>query len=141
MDINHELGLTTSAAVSLANIGALYHDQQRDGEALELYSRASDVFLQENDQPHQSWILEAIGGAHFTLGHIDEALHHHRSALEIARRLGLGRQEARILANLGDVLHHQGQRDAARACWSEAAAIYDATGDTLADELRARLIE
>ena len=139
IDIYHELGLTTSAAVSLANVGLVYHDQQRDSEALELYSRASEIFLQKNDQPHQSWILEAIGDAHFALGHIDDALYHHRSALDIARRLGLGRQEARILASLGDVLHHQGDRDAAQACWSEAATIYDATGDGRADELRARL--
>jgi tetratricopeptide (TPR) repeat protein len=73
--------------------------------------------------------LAVAGRAAFAAGRLDLAEAHGRRAVEITRRLGVRRDEARYLADLARTLWRTGRHGLARACFLEVLRVHLESGD------------
>ena len=99
-------------ATALNNLGYfLVERNERLNEALELIQRAVRV------EPTNSSFLDSLGWVYFKLGQLENA---ERNLREAARR---NSTSSVIQEHLGDLYHHQGKVEQARAAWQKALSL------------------
>jgi tetratricopeptide (TPR) repeat protein len=81
------------------------------------------------DQHREALRLNAAGTQHRREGRYDEAVEHHRQALELLRALGDRRGVALTQSNLALALSHSGDDEWAIGLFEEAAATLRELGD------------
>jgi len=79
------------------------------------------------------YIADSLGWAYYRLGHLDKA----RRLIELARKELQPKRHWELEDHLGDILWHQGERDAARAAWR--AALEETPPSETAARLRDKL--
>ncbi|MBT2505435.1 tetratricopeptide repeat protein [Streptomyces sp. ISL-98] len=138
IEIYDALGLALRLANGRYALGLALTQAGRLTEALEQVTQALGIF-HENRQP----LWEGV--THFRLAEVHLAARRYTLAAAHAEQAialrGIGGEWRRgtVLTVLGRALSALGQPDRARACWSEALAIYEQLGSAEADEVRGLL--
>ncbi|QTD99165.1 AfsR/SARP family transcriptional regulator [Streptomyces cyanogenus] len=133
--IYDELGLTVRLANARYALGIALSHTDRLGEALEQFTEALRIFV-ENRQ--RLW----EGTTHFRIAQVHLAAHRAAQAAQHAEQaLGIGCiggdwMRANVLTLLGKSLDALGQVDRARACWREALSIHGSSEAAEAVEVR-----
>jgi tetratricopeptide (TPR) repeat protein len=95
-------------AVANRNLGRLYKEQSRFGEALGCFERAMSVFEELDDRYAAAVTLRHLGRMHYYQGHLPEAIASFNAALRSFQELGSRRFEAITTRDLG--MAHRDQR-------------------------------
>ena len=97
-------------------------------QALVLFTRAVALAEAADDQAALSGLLGDLAVTHRRRGDIPAAIHTNRRAIEAARACGHDLNVARWSGNLGGLLMHAGETDAAEGCFRDAALAAARTG-------------
>ncbi|WP_067793688.1 AfsR/SARP family transcriptional regulator [Actinomadura formosensis] len=136
-----EIGDRRNQVETLIGIGATFHDIGRHGEALIHYERALAISRMISERYEETLALRHLGETLAASGRYPAAVDHFRQAHDQAARIGVPYELAKALEGLGAALLHVQGRDKARACWQQAARVFDSIGLPEAETLRARLRE
>ncbi|MDW5326173.1 AfsR/SARP family transcriptional regulator [Plantactinospora sp. KLBMP9567] len=137
--IFRDTGNIRSQAAVLNNLGEVFDCQGAYPDALACYERSYALFRQLGVSVGQATVLAALGRVQRLLGRHADALDRLADALAIADRLDERRSAAISLRELGTTRHELGDPEAARACWQQALALFEALGVPDADEVRTLL--
>ncbi|MEU9531441.1 BTAD domain-containing putative transcriptional regulator [Streptomyces sp. NPDC048213] len=138
IDIYDRLGLALRLANGRYALGLALAKANRLTEALEQLTHALGVF-RENRQPLWEGVTHfRLAEVHLTAGRHTLAAAHAEQAIAL-RGIGGEWRRGTVLTVLGKALLQLEQPDRARACWTEALAIYEQLGSTEADEVRVLL--
>ncbi|WP_370962479.1 NB-ARC domain-containing protein [Amycolatopsis sp. cg9] len=107
-------------------------------DALVSYQRATTLHIALEDRGREAAALGGAGQAYEELGRVADAVPFHRRAVAICRDLGDRWQLAVALDNLGTALAATDVADA-RACWQEAAELFEHYADPAARDHLARI--
>ncbi|MFI0938263.1 tetratricopeptide repeat protein [Streptomyces sp. NPDC021020] len=133
MELDNFLALVRSyppaAAVVSASLSVYLGERRRYDEALELHTRAVEVFREIGDQRRYASAQYDIGNALQGLGRFDEALATHLETAEVFREIGDRRGEARALCASGNPLLRVGRFGEALVAYEEAVEVFRETGD------------
>jgi tetratricopeptide (TPR) repeat protein len=102
-------------AIANRNLGRLYKEQSRWGEALDCFERAMAVFEEVGDRAAAAVTRRHLGRMYYYQGRHAEAIARFEEALEAFRELGDRRREAITIRDLGMASREQGQLQEARA--------------------------
>ncbi|MEU5823374.1 BTAD domain-containing putative transcriptional regulator [Streptomyces sp. NPDC047803] len=138
IEIYDRLGLALRLANGRYALGLALAKANRLTEALEQLTHALGVF-RENRQPLWEGVTHfRLAEVHLTAGRHTLAAAHAEQAIAL-RGIGGEWRRGTVLTVLGKALLQLEQPDRARACWTEALAIYEQLGSTEADEVRVLL--
>jgi tetratricopeptide (TPR) repeat protein len=104
-------------------------------------TRALDIFADIEDTWTLAWGRIPLASSLADAGRDDDAVTHLRQALDVFRGFDDRRSEALTLVTLGDLYRSSDQRTQAHACWTLAADLYEALGDSRHEGIRERLAE
>jgi tetratricopeptide (TPR) repeat protein len=113
----------------------------RPTEAYEEYERALAGAYETADLPAQAKSLHGLGDVCKTEGRSSEAIGWYEKAVTVRRRVGDLLGLARSLFEQGRQLAAVGKTAAAQQAWVEAAAVFDALQDPMAEEARRCIAE
>jgi transcriptional regulator with XRE-family HTH domain/tetratricopeptide (TPR) repeat protein len=130
---------TADVVTSLRNLAGILSSLNRHDEALEYLHAARGIVADIPGDRHNAGVSYEFGVATAGLGRHDEALEHFQQALDIYRRLDLRSGAAFTLWQIGDSRNAKHEPAAARAAWTQSAAIFTELGAPEADTVRARL--
>jgi len=109
-------------------LGALYHEQDRFGEAEERYEEALRIFLAVNGEvsEHVAGLCANLGKLYDRQGRLDDGLRMQKRALRVYRRVhGDGHDSvANALCSVGNLLCRKGELERAMGKFGEAHAMY-----------------
>jgi tetratricopeptide (TPR) repeat protein len=114
-------------AAALGNLGGVYRQAGRAGEAIEPLSRA--LLLDRRDGRPKPQNLGRLGSVYWELGRLREAAELHAQAYAIYETIGSRGGQAIALANLGETFHLLGQADQAVDQFGRALALYREVGN------------
>ena len=97
------------------------------------------IAIESADPQGEGAALHNLGATYQMLGRPGEAREHYLRARAVRQKAGDRKGEAETSRDIGDILHHSGQAEAARRSWSQALAIFDDLGDPQAADVRDRL--
>lgn len=115
-------------AQTSSNLGILHLQSSRPEQALQMFDRALEL-CGEGDPELQVALLLNIGGAHESLGQLDQAILRCLDALPLARALGQKQTEAVIHSNLGTYYRRLGQFQDAFESYRRAFELQQELGD------------
>ena len=98
-------------------------------QALELYQRALDLFVELADEPGQATAWSNIGVTRTALGDTAGGGAAEREALALERSLGRVYEEGKVLNHLGLALHSQGELREALDFYEQALAVFERVGE------------
>ncbi len=102
----------------------------RDKEDLLRRKRIDEHLLQTlKDERERIKVLQDLGGVHYHLGEVRQAIEHYEQALEIAREIGDRRSEGIALGSLGNAYAALGESRRAIELYEQSLAIYCEIGD------------
>jgi tetratricopeptide (TPR) repeat protein len=139
--IRRENGDRRGESITLSEIGALELHLGRPTEAYEEYERALAGAYETADLPAQAKSLHGLGDVCKTEGRSSEAIGWYEKAVTVRRRVGDLLGLARSLFEQGRQLAAVGKAAAAQQAWVEAAAVFDALQDPMAEEARRCIAE
>ncbi|MFF7730555.1 BTAD domain-containing putative transcriptional regulator [Streptomyces sp. NPDC008001] len=113
---------------------ALTHARRFD-EALLQLNNAMSIFVDNRQRLWEAMTHYRLAEVHLAAGRPTAAAHHAEQALKI-RGIGGEWRRSNILTVLGRSLEALGQPGRARACWTEALAVYEQLGAPEAAEVR-----
>ena len=117
---------TEQAPVSLRALfffmqGLTHRTAERHAEAIDALTQAASLAQAAGDSRAYSNVLNNLGALHFEMGHVEEAVVHHRALLALGRRMHFDSEMmAFTLGWLSHFLAVQGSLDEAQATASEA---------------------
>lgn len=132
-------GNRRSQAAALCNLGQVYERQGAYAEAQECYEESYAGFVDLGISVGQATVLSQLGRVYRLRGRHAEALDRLGTALELAEKVDERRSAAACLRELGLTHAELGDREAARAAWGRALAVFEALGVPEADEVRGHL--
>ncbi|MCX4762933.1 tetratricopeptide repeat protein [Streptomyces sp. NBC_01275] len=136
--IYDQLGLTVRLANGRLALGIALSAADRYGEALEHLSEALRLFQENRQRLWEGSANFRISEAYLASGRPALAAQHAERALAL-RVIGGEWMRANVLTTLGQALEQIGQTDRARACWSEALNIHEASGAPEVEQVKALL--
>ncbi|MFJ4502997.1 AfsR/SARP family transcriptional regulator [Streptomyces sp. NPDC088864] len=138
IEIYDRLGLALRLANGRYALGLALAKANRLPEALDQLTQALGIF-HENRQPLWEGVTHfRLAEVHLTAGRHALAAAHAEQAIAL-RGIGGEWRRGTVLTVLGKALLRMEQPDRARACWTEALAIYEQLGSAEADEVRGLL--
>jgi tetratricopeptide (TPR) repeat protein len=139
LELNDALGESRGAALVEFFLGENLESLGRLDEALEALTRARSAFEELSDARMAARARLAIGRVHAGLGDGERASAMLASAAESLAAQGAAYYEAQARDLLGSLLVDRGERDAGCTQLELALAVYAASGDPHAGDLRDRL--
>ncbi|MEV0375757.1 tetratricopeptide repeat protein [Streptomyces sp. NPDC050636] len=139
LHLRWETGDRQGEGATLNNLGLVYVEMGLCDEGLVYYQQALLLRQQTGDRRGQGITLDNMGIAYRDTGLLAEALTYLLQALDIRRDVGDRDGVASTLKSLGETYLRAGDTARARACWIEAAALYDVLGAPEAAEVHSRL--
>ncbi|MGW0731442.1 AfsR/SARP family transcriptional regulator [Streptomyces sp. NPDC002851] len=133
--IYDNLGLTVRLANGRLALGIALTRAGRYAEALGKLSDALGIFTENRQRLWEGSTHFRIAEAHLAAGRPAQAAQHAEQALAL-RCIGGEWAQGNVLTTLGCALSELGQADRAKACWTEALAIYEQTDAPEADVVR-----
>ncbi|WP_413752970.1 tetratricopeptide repeat protein [Streptomyces sp. R-74717] len=138
IEIYDRLGLALRLANGRYALGLALAEAKRLPEALEQLTQALGIF-HENRQPLWEGVTHfRLAEVHLTAGRHTLSAAHAEQAIAL-RGIGGEWRRGTVLTVLGKALMQLEQPDRARACWTEALAIYEQLGSAEVDEVRGLL--
>lgn len=110
-------------------LGDLHTALGQPRQALTLYLRALDLFVELDDEPGQATAWSHLGASRTALGDFAGGVEAQRRALELERSLGRLYQEGKVLNHLGLAFHSQGELRQALGFYNQALAVFDRVGE------------
>lgn len=103
------------------------------GNALADLSRAYDIYLAQNNEPRQRYLLNAIANlyADANIGEFDRAIEYYERLARANEKPGRERELSTTLYNLGSTLERKGALEASLTHYRRAAELDRARGDVL----------
>jgi serine phosphatase RsbU (regulator of sigma subunit)/Tfp pilus assembly protein PilF len=95
------IGNKLGEANTLNNIGNIYYQQQKFGQALEFYENSLNLSEQIGDKSAAAGKYSNIGGVHLVLGDTTKALASTEKALSLQKQIGDDKGQISTLNNLG----------------------------------------
>jgi DNA-binding SARP family transcriptional activator/tetratricopeptide (TPR) repeat protein len=132
-------GSTLPEAFALNNLAESYLGTRHFDKALDCAHRALDTIRAGHEQFRQVVALETIAHIHAVRGDHRFAIHHCRSALEVAEKTQATDREIPLRIALGKQLSAIGDHEEAIAVWREAHRACIAAGDPAAAEIEVLL--
>ncbi|MGW6062676.1 AfsR/SARP family transcriptional regulator [Streptomyces sp. NPDC055189] len=133
--IYDNMGLTLRRANGRFALGIALTRAGRHSEALDELSEALTIFTENRQRLWEGTTHFRIAEAHLAARRPAQAAQHAEQALAL-RCIGGDWMRGNVLTTLGRSLAELGQVDRAKACWTEALAIYQQSGAAEADEVR-----
>ncbi|MFD4828619.1 BTAD domain-containing putative transcriptional regulator [Streptomyces uncialis] len=137
--IYDQLGLTLRLANGRYALGMALTQAGRLPDALDQLTGALAVFRASRQRLWEGMSLFRLAEAHLAGDRPAQTAVLAEQALVALRQIGGEWRRGNVLTLLGRALARLGQSDRARACWSEALAIYEELGSSEATEVRALL--
>jgi CHAT domain-containing protein len=125
------------AARASQRIGMTYSQLGLLHQSLKAYEAALPLARASDDPALESEVLSDVGTARSLLAvresDFEEAQRNCEAALQLSRRAGASREEARALACLGEAAYNRGARERALELYGQAAALATKLGDQRAE--------
>jgi tetratricopeptide (TPR) repeat protein len=138
LDLNREVGYRLGEGIALVNLGSTLLDLDRAEEAIEYLLQARLTFAEIAYPDGVGYALHILGRCYLSLLRDADALDCLEQALDRHRATGNRSRQAATLRSLGTAQSRVGLAAQARESWSQAAAIFEALGDSSeAAEVRA----
>ncbi|WP_344564574.1 AfsR/SARP family transcriptional regulator [Streptomyces axinellae] len=137
--IDRALGHRWGEGIILNNLGEAYLRLGRHEEARDYLTQALSVQRGINNRWVEGVTLVHLGTVYQQLQHYDEAVEHYHMALEAHRAVGNQWGEANAIGLLAEIHLAVGDREAARAHWTQALRLLEEFDHPDADEVRAKL--
>ncbi|MGA5132008.1 AfsR/SARP family transcriptional regulator [Streptomyces olivoreticuli] len=134
----HEIGASWRVANGLYALGVALTHAGRYEEALNRLSEALPVFRDNRQRLWEGMTHYRMANVHLCAGRPAAAAHHAEQALKL-RGIGGAWRRGNVLTLLGRSLDALGQPGRARACWTEALAIYEQLGASEEADVRGLL--
>jgi CHAT domain-containing protein/Flp pilus assembly protein TadD len=115
-----EVGDLRDAAVALLEAGALSRETSDLEQSARYLTRGTGLSRQVDFLPLQSELLSDAGLTHALRGEHDEGIKKCREAVELARKAGAGRREAKALYCLAELDYHSGNHKDALELYGRA---------------------
>ncbi|MDI3386516.1 BTAD domain-containing putative transcriptional regulator [Streptomyces sp. B-S-A8] len=137
--IYDKLGLTVRLANGLLALGIALTKAGRQPEALGHLSDALGIFTENRQRLWEGTTHFRIAEAHLSANRPAQAAQHAEQGLALGC-IGGDWAQGNVLTVLGCALSALGQADRAKACWTEALAIYEQTDAPEAEQVRRLLV-
>jgi DNA-binding SARP family transcriptional activator/Tfp pilus assembly protein PilF len=138
LQLNREAGYQYGEGIALGNLGSTLLDLGRAEEAIGYLQQARQTFAEVDYTDGAGYVLHILGRCYSSLGRHAEALESLRQGLASHQATGNRHRQAVTLRSLGAAQDRLGLTEQAGESRAEAAAIFDALGDTAhAAEVRA----
>jgi tetratricopeptide (TPR) repeat protein len=124
----------------LLHLGATQLAAGQPDDALVSFQRAATIQRRLGDRNREARALNCTGKAYQQLGHLDQAIDFHRSAVNALRDLADPWHLAIALDDLTTTLDATGRADQARAHRQEALSLLEAFTDPITMDMRIRLL-
>ena len=142
LELNRAVGYRLGEGIALGSLGWTLLDLARAGEAIDYLRQAQDAFEEIDYADGVGYALHILGRCYLSLGRDAEALDCLQRALASHQATGNRRMRAATLRSIGTAQSRAGLTAAARASWTQAAAIFEELGDSAeAEEVRAEQAE
>jgi tetratricopeptide (TPR) repeat protein len=142
LELNRAVGYRLGEGIALGSLGWTLLDLARAGEAIDYLRQAQDAFEEIDYADGMGYALHILGRCYLSLGRDAEALDCLQRALASHQATGNRRMRAATLRSIGTAQSRAGLTAAARASWTQAAAIFEELGDSAeAEEVRAEQAE
>jgi tetratricopeptide (TPR) repeat protein len=142
LELNRAAGYRLGEGIALGSLGWTLLDLARAGEAIDYLRQAQDAFEEIDYADGLGYALHILGRCYLSLGRDAEALDCLQRALASHQATGNRRMRAATLRSIGTAQSRAGLTAAARASWTQAAAIFEELGDSAeAEEVRAEQAE
>jgi tetratricopeptide (TPR) repeat protein len=128
-DAARRLGVRSSEAAALGNLGTALKDVRRFEEAIAAHQEARVIFRETGDRYGEGRVLNNLGNTLLLMRRFEEAIAAHREAAARYREADDRHGEGITLDNLGVVLKDVRRFEEAIAAHQEARAIFRETGD------------
>jgi tetratricopeptide (TPR) repeat protein len=115
-------------AITLNNIGFVYHSLGEKRKALDFYTQALPLFRAVSDRSEEAKTLNNISLAYYSLGEKKKAIDYYIRALLIYRAVGDRSGEGATLNNIGEVYDSMGKKRKALDYYKQASMIQRAIG-------------
>ena len=123
------MGDRSQEAITLNNIGAVYHALGENQKALDFYQQALPLSRAVGDRSQEAITLHNIGLVYHTLGEKQKALDFYQQALPLSRAVGDHAREAITLNNIGGVYSNLGEKQKALDFYQQALPLRRTVGD------------
>ncbi|NAS10877.1 hybrid sensor histidine kinase/response regulator transcription factor [Poritiphilus flavus] len=127
--LTERLGDSLGMADTYITLGTVHTQNIEYTEAMELYTRASEIYRKFDDKGNLSKALGNIGFVHRSMGNYNKAKDYFIQSDEIAKEINLKRQRAFCSYNMSIVYRNTGDLDRAIASNAEAIKIYAELGN------------
>ncbi|CAM3954358.1 NB-ARC domain-containing protein [Nocardia ninae] len=118
-------------AVILRNMGALYRELGRFGEAVDMLTQATEIFLRIGDRRQWAAAMRNLGDTRRYQGRLDDAIRAFSAALDIVQTEGDTRSVAGVLNGIADASRGLSRWDDAREHFEASLTIYRSLNDQL----------
>ncbi len=123
------LGDKAGEAITLHNIGLVYHGMEQPQQALRFYEQSLPLTKQVGDKAGEAVTLNNIGQVYDRIGQSQKALLLFEQALPLCRQVGNKAGEATTLNNIGLVYERIGQPQQALKFFEQALLLRRQVGD------------
>jgi tetratricopeptide (TPR) repeat protein len=138
LELNRKVGRRFGEGIALVNLGWTLLDLARAEEAIDHLLQARQAFAEIGYADGVGYALHHLGRGYLLLGRDADALECLRGALASHQATGNRRRQAATLRSLAGAQNRAGLTAEARESWTQAAAIFEALGDSAeAAEIRA----
>ncbi|UJW34819.1 tetratricopeptide repeat protein [Saccharothrix sp. AJ9571] len=134
-----ELGVASLEANSLQAMADTSTYLGRHATALALVDAALDVWQRIDEADSQPFLVHSRGRALLGLGRTDEGIACVRQSIDMFTSRGELYEAGDVLAQLGTIYLHLGDREEARAHWLRAVHVLTESGHPFAEDVRAKL--
>jgi tetratricopeptide (TPR) repeat protein len=135
LELNERIERPRGVALCRRRIGETLADLGRPEEAVAEFAAVAEVMARLGDATQHARAMTVLAATCLRLGRPEHAERVLREAMEAMRAFGSPYYQAEILAVLGDVAEHHGDRAAAVRWWTSAAALYEQV-----DEVKAQVM-
>ncbi|MEH6375352.1 BTAD domain-containing putative transcriptional regulator [Streptomyces sp. KLMMK] len=133
--IYREINVSWRLANGLYTYGLVLTHARRFEDALRQLNEAMPIFVDNRQRLWEGMTHYRLAEVHLAAGRPTAAAHHAEQALKL-RGIGGEWRRGNVLTVLGRSLDALGQPGRARACWTEALAIYEQLGSSEAADVR-----
>ena len=110
-------------------LAGIYQQQGRNQEAMDLFTNAYAIALEDNDWKTQAKILNNMGITHFHWGDFDKASEYWHKSLKISEEHGLKELMGHGYFNMGNIYSRQGEMEKALEYYETSLGLYGELGD------------
>ena len=128
IEISKEMNYKKGEALSLAQLGDMYRDNDENAQALENYQNALSILNETKDTNDLFNVLAAVGGFYYTLHNVDKALEYYNKLIAICNsKKGINHNIGSVYKWIGLVYRDNNYYENSILYFKKSLSVFDST--------------